>query len=210
MRSALLAGMVLWLASVGTATADVIYFSDFEADGGGWAADNDWERGIPIGANGSALGGFGGPEPVGGLSGDFVWGTVIGGLHSPSTVSTLTQTFDFTGFSDVTLDFFEWIDSGSDEFDTAVVAGDGTELYTSDGDSGEAWRNVVLDLSAYDGQASVDISFVFSSTSVVERVGWYLDDILIEGNQVAVPEPATLALFGLGLLGAGLRRRFRT
>lgn len=193
-----LAGAASFAAAQGT-----VYSSDFEADGGGWTGTNDWERGIPVGADGSALGGFGGPEPTGGLSGEFVWGTVIGGLHSPSTVSDLSQNFDFTGLTDITFTFNEWIDSGSSTFDQAKVFVNGDELYLSDGGPTSGWREVNLDLNAYAGQSSVDISFNFSTTGVVERVGWYVDDVSI----TAVPAPASLALLGLGGLAAARRRR---
>ena len=73
--------------AAGTASAQV-YFNDFEADGGGFVGTGDWERGTPTGVVGADLGGFGGAEPTGGFSGDFVWGTVIGGLHSASSISS--------------------------------------------------------------------------------------------------------------------------
>lgn len=202
MRKAMTVVALAGAASVAAAQSTV-YFSDFEADGGGWGASGDWERGIPVGADGSALGGFGGPEPVGGLSGDFVWGTVIGGLHSPSTVSDLSQNFDFSGLTDISFTFNEWIDSGGSTFDMASVIVNGDNLYLSDGGPTGDWREVTLDLNAYAGLSSVDISFNFSTTGVVERVGWYVDDVSIR----AVPAPASLALLGLGGLAAARRRR---
>lgn len=201
MRNAMTVVALAGAASVAAAQSTV-YFSDFEADGGGWTASGitgDWERGIPSGATGPS----GGPEPVGGFSGDFVWGTVIGGGHSPGADEDLSQNFDFSGLTDVTLSFYEYSESGSSTFDMASVIVNGNQEYLSDGSSGLAWREVNLDLSAYDGLSSVDIVFNFSSTTVVERVGWYVDDVSIR----AIPAPASLALLGLGGLAAARRRR---
>ncbi len=205
MRNVMILAAVAGAASVAAAQTTV-YSSDFEADGGGWTpsgVNGDWERGSPTGVTGTSLGGSGGAEPTGGFSGDFVWGTVIGGLHGVGSDEQLSQNFDFTGLSDVSLNFQEWILTGSSAFDMASVVVNGDELYLSDGDSGEAWRAVNLDLSAYDGLASVDIVFNFTSTTVVERMGWYIDDVSIR----AVPAPGAMALLGLGGLVATRRRR---
>lgn len=78
------------------------------------------------------------------------------------------------------------------------------ELLADGGPTG-AWRNVVIDMSAYDGQMAT-VDFLFTTTAVVERVGWYLDDIRIEGTN-AVPEPATLSIVGLAGLACAFRRR---
>ncbi len=179
-----------------------IYFSDFETDGGGWEASGvtgDWERGIPVGFSS----GISSIEPVGGFSGEFVWGTVIGGDHSPNADEDLTQKFDFTGLTDITLNFQEWISTGGATFDMAQVFVNGDSLYLSDGDSHEAWRPVSLDLNAYAGLSEVEITFNLLTTAVVERVGWYIDDVEI----TAVPTPGALALLGLGGLAVARRRR---
>lgn len=188
------------LLCAGLAFGQVPYFSDFETDGGGWAPTGDWERGVGTGF----AGGFSSTEPVGGFSGDFIWGTVIGGDHSPGLVSDLSQNFDFSASTSTVLSFYEWSDSGSNAFDMASVLVNGNQEYLSDGNSNDAWRQVVLDLGAYDGMASVDISFNFATTTVVERTGWYIDDVSI----TAIPEPASASLMGLCLLGVmGLCRR---
>ena len=179
-----------------------VYFSDFEADGGGFVGTGDWERGTPIGADGTVLGGFGGPEPVGGFSGDFVWGTVIGGLHNPDTVSSLSITIDATGFTGLELSFQEWLDSGGNSFDTAEVVINNSVIDLRDGGPTNGWRGVTLDLSAFDN-STFDLDFRFSTTGVVERVGWYLDDVAVTG----VPAPSALALLSLGGIAAGRRRR---
>ncbi|MFG0253435.1 MAG: PEP-CTERM sorting domain-containing protein [Phycisphaerales bacterium JB038] len=187
------------VCALAATTASGAFFSDFEANDGGLAGTGDWEWGMPIGANGSDLGGFGGDEPTGGFSGDNVWGTVLGGLHSPSLVSTLTLAGQNLSLAE-TLSFQEWIDSGSNSFDTAKVFVDGTEVYFSDGASGSAWRPVVIDLTSFSGTG--DIVFEFSTTSVVERVGWYIDDLSVRD----VPAPGTMALLGLAGLVARRRR----
>lgn len=205
MRNVMILAAVAGAASVAAAQSTV-YFSDFEADGGGWTpsgVNGDWERGIPVGADGSALGGSASSEPIGGFSGDFVWGTGIGALHGVGSDEQLSQNFDFTGLSATSLSFQEWSDSGSASFDMASVIVNGNQEYLSDGNSMDAWRGVTLDLSAYDGMGSVDIVFNFTSTTVVERTGWYIDDVSIR----AIPAPGAMALLGLGGLVAVRRRR---
>jgi hypothetical protein len=183
-------------ASAGVASGQ--YFSDFEADNGGLIATGDWEWGMPVGADGTALGGFGGPEPTGGFSGNNAWGTVLGGLHNPSTISSLTLSgVDLS--SAVALSWWEWQDSGGNTFDAGRVLVDGVEVYLSDGGPTE-WRNISIDLSGFSGTG--DITFEFSTTGVVERVGWYIDDL-----RVAVPTPGAAAVLGLGGLAAMRRRR---
>lgn len=171
------------LLSAAAADAQALYFSNFESDAGGFTATADWQRGMPTGAVGTALGGYGGAEPIGGYSGANCFGTVLGGLHSVSTVSSLSQTFDFTGSTNTTLTFVEYIESGGNTFDTAEVMVNGTQEYLSSGNSSLDWRTVTLDLTAYDGQAAVTIDFLFSTTAVVERVGWYLDDVRINMDE---------------------------
>ncbi|MCA8950633.1 MAG: hypothetical protein KDE27_14110 [Planctomycetes bacterium] len=164
--------------TIAAATLPAQFFTDFENGADGFSATGDWQLGSPIGVVGSQLpNGFGGPEPVGGFSGQNCFGTVIGGLHSPSTVSTLSRTFDFSSSHGTTLHYREWLESGGNSFDRAQVIVNGNVEYLGDGDSNSAFRLVSLDLSAYDGLASVVVEFVFSTTGVVERVGWYVDDV---------------------------------
>ena len=200
MRQGFVAAVIaLCFATIGQ--AQTIYFSDFEADDGGWTGTGDWQWGSP---NGFDTPPFGNPEPVGGFSGNNAWGTVIGGAHSPSTVSDLSLVVDLSTASNVMLSFWEWSDSGSNQFDTATIFANGDEIYFSDGGPTTDWRQVELDLSAYDGLAAVNVNFQFSSTGVVERVGWYVDDVAFVS---AIPEPTHLGLLGLGFLYASGRRR---
>ena len=200
MKAVLTASVLI--AAAGVANGQVIISSSsFEGgDAAGWAGDGDWELGVPSGFAGAP---FGGPEPVGGNTGDWAWGTVIGGAHNPSTISSLSQTFDLSGIVDSELSFAEYSESGGNTFDTAEVIVNGVQLYLSDGNSGLAWRDVVLDLSAFDGQSEVDVSFVFSTTGVVERVGWYIDDVTVSG----IPTPGAAGLLGVAGLAATRRRR---
>lgn len=188
------------VAALVSAASGQIYFSSFETGADGFTGTGDWERGIPNGFDGAD---YGGPEPVGGHTGDYAFGTVIGGQHNPNTVSVLSQTFDLSGWTDVTLTYWEYLESGSNSFDTAETFVNGDLLLLADGNSGLDWREVNLDLGAYEGMSDVTVEFVFSTTGVVERVGWYIDDVALTG----VPAPASAAVLGLAGLAAIRRRR---
>lgn len=184
-----------------TATAQIIYFSDFEADQGGWVGTGDWEWGFSPGLPGPNDS----TEPLGGFSGDNVWGTVLGDSHSPSANDSLTQAFDLSGLSDATLTFWEWSDSGDPDFDTASVNVNGTQEYLSDGNSLDAWRLVTIDLTPYAGQSNVNIDFNFTSSFILNRTGWYIDDVRITSS--TVPEPASAIVLCLVSGLAMVRRR---
>ena len=190
----------LWAVVVACAGGSALaqpFFTDFESDDGGFTGTGDWQYGMPTGFD---MADFGDPEPVGGHSGDYAWGTIIGGQHSPSTTSVLTLAGINMDTAE-TLSFWEYSESGGNSFDMAQVFVGGTEVYLSDGDSGAAWREVSIDLTSFTG--TQDIAWVFTTTTVVERVGWYIDDVSV----TAVPAPASAALLGLGGLAATRRRR---
>lgn len=164
------------IALAGSAMADEIYFSDLEDNDGGWVASanwdpGDWQWGMPTNV---------GPNAFSGVN---VWATVLDGNHSNSGGNSfLTQVFDFSGYVNVQLSFQNWINSGSNSFDQAKVFVNGNEEFFSDGGPTGDWEEVVLDLSAYDGMSDVEIVFDFFATTVVEREGWYLDDIGLNGD----------------------------
>lgn len=138
-----------------------------------------------------------------GNSGSNVWATVLDGPHSNAGASsTLSRRFDFSGLTDITLSWFEYLDSGGNSFDMATVNVNGDQLYLGSGDE-PAWTQQSLDLNAYAGLSAVDISFDFLTTTVVARDGWYIDDVRI----TAVPAPGALAALALGGLVATRRRR---
>jgi len=192
MKRTALATMVT-MAFAGAATADEIFFSDFEADDGGWEADANW-------GDGSGDWEWGEPTNVGpdAFSGVNVWATVLDDFHSNADGNNwLRQTFDFSGFVNVELSFQNWINSGSNSFDQAKVFVNDTEVFFSDGDSGGQWEEVVIDLSAFDGMSDVEIVFDFFATSVVNREGWYIADVGITGD----PDVACLEMTLENLVG---------
>ena len=187
------------------ADASVIYCTDFDADDGGWVATSDWD---PAGDwawtadydVGDYTGGHNPPPAA--YSGTGLWGTVIDGDYTNAEGSSwLSQTFDLTGITDLELEFASWAEIDYPT-DTATLYINGDVVYertTSDVPSD--WDFVTIDMSAYDGMASVEIMFELYASAADGRAGWYVDDICITG----IPAPATLAVLGL----AGLARRRR-
>lgn len=89
--------------------------------------------------------------------------------------------FDLSGYTYAELDFWYWnrSESGFDPFYWAASPDDGT--YYGDyvwGDSG-GWQHVEFDLSAYAGDPSVWIAFIFQSDSTNTWDGPFVDDVAL-------------------------------
>jgi len=119
-------------------------------------------------------------EPVAAWSGTNVWGTDLNGCYDNSDAdSTLTQTFDLSGLAaPIEFSFYSWYNV-FETFDWAQVLVNGTEVWRSADSSTYDWDVTVIDLSAYAGNASVQIQFLLHATTVVNRMGWYVDDLEI-------------------------------
>lgn len=68
------------------------------------------------------------------------------------------------------------------------------------------WRMREVDLSAYDGNPNVTISFELNHSDLIQYGGWYIDDVLIGNAANFEPLPRGADSFSLaGLTGNGLR-----
>lgn len=159
------------------------YFSDFEADDGGWTVGGTgvWEHGAIVSGVGDGCDSAPTDEPIAANSGTNVWATNLDGCYpNLGDTMTISQTFDFTMLlAPIELSWYDWtFVFGS--FDTNSVYVNGTEVYGNTSSSVFDWQQRVVDLSAYAGNASVEIVFEVSATTVVNRMGWYVDDVAIE------------------------------
>ena len=187
------------------------YFFDFEIDNGGWVKSSNW--------TGTALPNY--PDgdwewtntydvtlydpsgstsaqnpPQTAHSGTGMWGTVIYGAFTNVTVSGqrsfLRQTFDLSGMQDPVLNLWHYMD-GFNTWDYGQILVNGTVVW---GTSSQAvfmpWQVLNIDLSAYENMSSVQVSFEWSATTVVNYSGWYIDDVYI-GPATGVPTARSVA-----------------
>jgi len=121
------------------------------------------------------------PEsPPNAYSGDGLWATVPHGDYTNAGGSSfLSKTIDLTGVTDAEISFYEWHDVfGS--FDWIAVNVNGVQEWFHDSSTpSTSWQLVTIDLDDYGGQSNVEIVFELYATTVVERAGWYIDDVTI-------------------------------
>jgi uncharacterized repeat protein (TIGR01451 family) len=165
-------------------TPSRFYFNDFEGGDGGWAVTspaNLWERGAVTTGVYQTCDTTPSPEPAGAFSGTNVWATNLDGCYAnlnPSQATILAQTFDFSTLSaPIMLDWQHWYHV-FEAFDRAEVIVNGTVLWrTPDSNPTANYVYQAVDLSAYAGNPNVTIQFSLFSTTVVNRMGWYVDDV---------------------------------
>jgi hypothetical protein len=161
---------------------------DFESGVGDWCADNgQWQVGIPTSG------------PGGAHTGDGCAATVLDGNYPPNANSRLISTpialIRTEPGAYVDLFFWHWFSFGSSDQGRPQISVDGgiwRDLAVPGspftGTSG-GWTQGYADLTAY-ADSVVQIGFYFTSSSMYESSGWYIDDLRIEGivPQTGVPE----------------------
>ncbi|MEM7052133.1 MAG: DUF11 domain-containing protein [Acidobacteriota bacterium] len=158
------------------------YFSDFEADGGGFAlsAGADWERGAIVTGVFENCDMPPRPEPAAAPSGSNVWANNLDGCYDNANAeSILSQTFDFSSLSaPIELTWENWYEVFV-SFDMGEVLVNGDTVFSIGTTAATGFVTESADLSAYAGLASVTIEFRLFATSVVNRMGMYIDDVRI-------------------------------
>ena len=176
----------------------VVFFSDFESDNGGGVGTLDWEWGTF--AWSGAVCGYTPAPPVAPYSGTDMWGTVLNDCYNnlgnnsatcnnadPTDDSILTFTIDLAGLSEAWLYWWEWPDINLN-FDWAEIRVNGNVVWqncTGSYVAPAAWIQQEVDISTYIGGPAV-ISFHFLASTVVERGGWWIDDLMVTDAQVPV------------------------
>ena len=165
--------------------ATLQYFDDFEGGDGGWTPTLDWEWGQIVSGVQDGCGGTY-DEPTVAYSGVNVWATNLDGCYTNAgDFHTLTQVFDFSAYTaPVELSFWNWRNVWG-SFDYAEVLVNGTQVFLGDDSATHDWSELVIDLSAYAGNPSVTIQFSVWTTTVVNRMGWYVDDVAITSCEPA-------------------------
>jgi subtilisin family serine protease len=170
-------------ASGNTDDVTMIFADDAEtgASDALWIADAPWARttedASPDGAQAP-------------LSGSYSWTDSPGGDYSDGVTTNLTS----IAFSleDATNSAFEFdhrydIEDTWDHGYVQVSANGGASWTTLGSYTGtqDAWTSVSFDLSAYDGEPSVQVRFQLTTDIVITRDGWYIDDVRVFADAIA-------------------------
>ena len=160
----------------------VLFSSDFESGDGGLVASGypDWEHGI-IGTqllDSSCTTTFN--NTIGAHSGQLGWGTVLRDCYANSgDTSVLGLTVDLSdpAFTGAELRFWHWWEVFTN-FDFTFIRVNGQQVYLNNSQQfSQVWLQQTIDLTPFLGLSTVDITFHLFATTVVNKAGWYLDDM---------------------------------
>lgn len=140
-------------------------------------------------------------------SGD--WWAWFGGVPGVTESGSLSQTTAPIPLGTATLSFFLAITDIDSPSDFLKVFVDSTEVFSINATALITdYTQQSVDISAFADGASHVLSF--QSTTISANGGFsnfFVDDVDIAAVPAAVPEPSTLALFGIAALGFAARRR---
>jgi len=117
------------------------------------------------------------------------WGTILNGNYVPNMEDTLySPIIDASGYSNVVLKFKQWYytESGYDQ-GFVLCSSDGGATWQVvagpyQGNSG-GWINTALTLPCAN-TSQLRIAFRFKSDGSVQYYGWYIDDVIVEGQNI--------------------------
>lgn len=170
------------LTCFGGAAPITLYSSDLEADNGGWTESGygEWEHGTIVpgvhdGCDAAPTG-----EPTGAHSGVNVWATNLDGCYANSGAdSLLSYTFDLSAVNPgypASFELWHWY-LVFETFDWIKVKVNGTEVWRSADTAVHDWAHLAVDLTPWSGQAAVTVTLELHATTVVNRMGWYVDNL---------------------------------
>ncbi|MHA6252309.1 S8 family serine peptidase [Oceanobacillus sp. CAU 1775] len=176
------------------------YFQDFEGTPAGWTifgTNSSWERGIPTSGPGSAV------------SGENVYATNLNGDYNSSENSTLLMPPIDLPEGESYLQYSEWFNLENNwDFGHVYLSTDmenWTQLVQITNLS-NGWLDSEIDLSAYSGER-VYIGFNITSDSIINRSGWYIDDVGLSDTSLEATSNRISPVIGgpsIGLHGTGL------
>lgn len=161
----------------------ILVDADFELNDGGLIPDNagDWEWGVIATALDEIICTDTHTPPPGASSGLWGWATNVNDCYLNSgTESTLVLNIDLSNanYHNTELRFMQWHDVFVN-FDFMEVRVNGNvEFFNDTLRVSPDWYLTTIDLSQYQG-GMVVIEFAMFATTVVNRSGWYLDDIAV-------------------------------
>jgi hypothetical protein len=80
----------------------------------------------------------------------------------------------------------------------------------SPGVQDSSWTQQLFNITPYaNPNLQIRMGYNIGSNGVYAVSSWNVDDVTVFDNANSVPEPASLALLGLGLAGLGFTRRWR-
>jgi cysteine-rich repeat protein len=168
---------------------------DFEGGSSDWTSSakggtNEWESGPPNGTPGNT-------DPAAAHGGANVFGTDLStggsdGLYEMSTDQiALAPVVDTTGYTNVRLQYYRWLNVEDGFFDHATIQVDGQERWanfnSNKGNNSNTahrdgeWRFQDVDLSADAADGKVQVGFELKSDPGLSFGGWTLDDVCIVG-----------------------------
>ncbi len=181
-------------AATPLAAASMPYFSDLEADDGGFFSMDDWQWGVPDFSDG--------PDTAFSLVN--VWGTALEGDYLAYANEWLTQPFNLSGATgSVVLNFAAWaeLESGWD-YGIVAIDHDNDGLFTPlaeyTGNTGDWVQEMIVVPDSLISDYAI-LAFILQSDGSGQRAGVYLDDISV--MDVLLPELALTveADFGVDL-----------
>ena len=162
----------------------IVYETDFELGNGGFVEGGfgDWEYGnIPMMLlDSTCTSSF--TDPIGAHSGSQGWGTVLRDCYANSGDTSfvgLNVDLSDPNYTGAEVRWWQWYEVFT-SFDYLFVRVNGDQLYLNNSTQlTPVWEEQVLDLTPYLGLSSVQIDFHLFATTVVNKAGWYLDDVSV-------------------------------